>query len=288
MVSESRNYGRDLSCGKWKWHSGGEFLPVVGCLTPPKGIGIFLNTAMLPNATVIKSDDFSMWIRVPGAPTDLYICGVYLPCYPRELRAKVLETISDDLVKFQKLGMVIIGGDMNARCGMNGDEVTNTCGRRLMNFCYIRDLCIVNDQSDICSGDFTRVLKLNIAGQKVTHETTIDYVLVPAEQLNLITHLGLIADSELDSDHKPLVVSFLWSRGKSVTKQHSTHLKWRVTEMATGDWNFFEVLNDKHMMSWLDDFTTDQSAPKAKLEKGVKSLISTFEECAAVAVGRKV
>ena len=53
------------------------------------------------------------------------------------------------------MGVVIIGGDFNSRCAMNGDAVLGTCGRQLLDFCQEQGLTIDNSLP-VCEGEFTR------------------------------------------------------------------------------------------------------------------------------------
>lgn len=287
MVSETRNYGRDLSRGKWKWVAGDECVPEVGCPTPPKGLGALVNTKLLPSSSVVKSTNQALWLRVPGAYVDLYLGGVYLPCGPSARRTRALESISADYKTFQNLGLVVLGGDLNARCGMNGDTVIDSRGRRLMEFSYERDLTIVNGCADLCSGEYTRELLMTVAGSKVLYKTTIDYILIPSNQLKNVVKLEIAPDSGLTSDHKPLILTIAWQSGKKQSKPASSRLKWQTAGMTEGDWNHFELLCTASMVNWNKSFNNDHDEPQRKLERGVESITTALESCATQAIGRK-
>ena len=287
MISESRNYGRDLSRGRWKWLAGAECLPEVGCPTPPKGLGALINMDRLPNATIVKSTTCALWIRVPGLTVDLYVAGIYLPCGPSIYRQSALEAIGDDYKTFRSLGLVLLGGDMNARCSMNGDMVTDSRGRRLMEFAYERNLTVLNARDDLCSGMFTRELLTTTAGARVVHRTTIDYVMVPDGQVKCVDRMQIIDDSGLISDHKPILLVVAWQCGKNKQKAEYTHLKWRTENMAVGDWNFYEALCSEKMVHWNRAFDEDKTDPQRKLERGLATFVGAMKHCALAAVGQK-
>lgn len=87
---------------------------------------------------------------------DLFVCFTHFPVYPSRERACAFLELADGYDEFRDKGMLVLGGDFNSRCGMNGDEVVDTSGRQLLDFCSELGFEIVNNLA-ICKGDFTRV-----------------------------------------------------------------------------------------------------------------------------------
>ena len=115
---ETKVFGEDLSRGHWRWIPGPESLPGMGEDTPRMGLGVMVDDRIHPDATLDSAGKYSMWVRV---------------------------TVSSTLVL----------STVNARCGMNGDPVTNTAGRRLGLLCKRHEVSIVNGL-DLATGKFTR------------------------------------------------------------------------------------------------------------------------------------
>ena len=99
---------------------------------------------------------FSSWLKVPGKDVDLFVCFTHFPVYPSRERTSAFLELADGFDTFRDKGMLVFGGDFNSRCGMNGDEVVDTSGRQLLDFCSDHGFEIVNNLA-ICKGDFTRV-----------------------------------------------------------------------------------------------------------------------------------
>lgn len=287
MISESRNYGRDLSRGKWHWLAGSECLPALGCPTPAKGLGALVDLSRFPGTTVMKCTDNALWLRVPGELLDLYVCGVYLPCGPATDRQKALEGIAIDFKKFRALGLVLLGGDCNARCSMNGDHITDTRGRRLMEFAHEKELAIINACDSLCDGLYTREIAMVVAGNKVWHRTTIDYVMVPEGQVKCVTALTIVPDSGLVSDHKPLLLKLTWKAGPRHRPPKNDRMKWQVSDMTQGDWDWYEQLCTTRMVGWNKEFNADQSDPQTKLDCGLERFLMDLVECADEGIGKR-
>jgi hypothetical protein len=94
-----------------------------------------------------------------------------------------------------------VGGDMNARLGLNGDTVTNAEGRQLSSLAAETGLSVINATSK-CSGNFTweRVVK------GVPQRSTIDYCL--SSKLAIVKSMAILSTASLraGSDHKPLLL----------------------------------------------------------------------------------
>ncbi len=76
------------------------------------------------------------------------------------------------------MGRVVLGGDLNSRCAVNGDTRVKACGRQLLEFCDDTALSMVNSLEEVCAGEFSRTQVVCRRGLEYTNRTTIDYVLV--------------------------------------------------------------------------------------------------------------
>ena len=178
--SETKLFGQDL-CEKdevWEWHPGPETLPALGSKLPRLGLGVMTRRSLFPSASVVRKDKYSVWVRLPGTVMDAYVCAAYIPVYDNLKKAALKEILAGCRV-YRDKGLVILGGDLNARCGCNGDPVTNKYGRNLAKGCAEESMCIVNELEQLCRGEFTRVQDVAIDGVVHTRKTTLDYVLVP-------------------------------------------------------------------------------------------------------------
>ena len=107
-------------------------------------MGVFVDDLTYPGAHVVYSGKYSVWVRLPGTNSDLYVCGVYVPGYPSVERPAAFSEIARGYEQFRDKGRVVIGGDFNSRCAMCGDKTLNTSGRELLSFCCSNSLAIIN------------------------------------------------------------------------------------------------------------------------------------------------
>ena len=300
LFMETSVYGTDLSQGRWKWLAGPELLPLPGGYNPRLGLGALVDTDRYPGASVVKKYKRSMWLRLPGESRDLYVCAVHLPLYttPRE-RAKAICDLVAGYNLFKNKGLVVYGGDFNARCGMNGDSLTKTSGRHLFSFCKENSLTIVNSM-DICSGEFTRVQDVIIDGLARTNRTTIDYVLVPSLEESSVLAMQICDESDLDSDHRPVVVTLSWDRLNTtrLKTKPTTHRKWKVHETRPAAWSAYEDMCERQFVPWIAAAETiKEDSPPSQLQQKSKqnladALAITFrdglEAAAEQGVGSKL
>ena len=139
-------------------------------------------------------------IELDQAILPLYVLETHFPndgSKHHALWAKISHLVKD----YTDLGHVILMGDFNARTGLNGDPITNTKGRLLLNKARDLDLHLVNEMG-VCTDYFTHIQE-NRDGS--AHHTTIDYVLV---SMSLTAHTTRLELSErLGSDHKVLLLT---------------------------------------------------------------------------------
>ena len=208
-VCESKTYGEELSRRGFTWLRGPETLPRRGQKQPRMGLGFLVRDKAHPNATVVETGTHTMWIRLQGALRDLYLCVAYAPVY-RKQKAAALQELLNGVDRFQDKGDVLVGGDLNVRCAANGDKTVSTPGRTFMADCASRGHCIINHMPGVCLDQFSRVQEVRLKnGTRVTRQTTVDYALVPASRATKVVSLEMDADAHLNSDHRPLVVSYL-------------------------------------------------------------------------------
>ena len=117
-----------------------------------------------------------MWSRIIREDGDIYIANVYIsPGTSKEGTDEILNVkLMKHLEIFKDKGMVIIGGDFNARIKANGDEKEDKRGKELKKVADTNELVIVNMIEEKCRGKYTKT-------QKVLSElkcSTIDYVMV--------------------------------------------------------------------------------------------------------------
>jgi hypothetical protein len=156
------------------------------------------------------------------------------------LKKAALQEILAGCRVYRNKGLVVLGGDLNARCGCNGDPVINKYGRDLSKGCAEESMCIVNELDELCHGEFTRVQDVVVEGVKHTRKTTLDYVLVPLQQQGRVLDLVIDDKSGLDSDHRPVRVSVRWNHGPSrPVKMPPARVRWRLSSMKPRDWSDF-------------------------------------------------
>ena len=203
---ETHLYQQDLSNGVWTWLRGPEVQKSTAHTIPPRGLGVFVRKKYAAGAAVVCKGKNSMWVRLQGEKVPLYVCATHVPLDSKG-RNKTLEEIASGYEQFQSEGAVILGGDFNARCGLNGDTVQNHAGTELRKFCKAPSRCfVILNELDLCHGQFTSERWRK--GQLI--RTTIDYCLAPPSTKDMIRQLRLVSESELGSDHYPLVLDLGW------------------------------------------------------------------------------
>ena len=279
FFAETRTYDSDLSQGIWKWLAGTEKLPLPGDSAPRLGMGAFVNMNKFPGASVAKTYERSMWLRLPGKHCDLFVCSVHLPLYssPRE-REKVITEVQEGYEKFKDRGTVLFGGDFNSRCGLNGDTVLGQSGRQLFDFCKLNSLTIVNDM-ECCTGEYTRVEDVVVNGVTVTRRSTIDYTLVPTADKGMVVDLHIDDNSGLDSDHRPLLLKVAWERLLTERSKHvaKSHRSWKVHSMTPSTWNKYEDLCEEEMVPWIavaNEIRDGPPMPDAQASQMVANVLS--------------
>jgi hypothetical protein len=247
MLQETHSYRRDYGDDRWRWQSGLESLPKKGQTFPPGGMGILVDANRIPGCRVLEVGKHSMWTLIPGASVDLIVGNTYVH---RDRRSNALEEIKRCLKKYGSQGLVVWGGDMNARYGCNGDTKVNNHGTNLMNFADDLGFVAVNTCANLCTGLYSRVEVTKSAIER----STIDYVFVPKGELHRVDKLQICSHSGLDSDHRPMAIQLRWSRketGPPKVSKRAKHTKYRVSEMDDSSWDRYENLLDVNMVDWM-------------------------------------
>jgi hypothetical protein len=285
---ETRLFKKSLSRGKWEWHGAAEHLPNLGQKSPRLGLGAFVDSERHPGSYVARKGEFTMWVCLKGEVQDLFIGVVYAAVYNLPDRETAFRELGAGYAHFRSKGIVVIGGDFNSRCGMNGDETLSTSGRQLFGFCEDFSLTIVNALAGVCSGNFTRI--------QGDERSTIDYVLVPTLSQTSILSLEIVESSGLRSDHRPLVARSSWqpktclARGGRA-KRYARHFKWKKLAGPDEEKRFQEVLTTE-MVQWNADFkalsadvSPGEERPFATVSFG--AWLKSFNRAAMITPGQK-
>ena len=150
-LCETKLFGEDISTDKWKWLAGQRRFPAFRTTRRRRE---WAWVSWFPDAEVVHTGKYTVWVRLPGRTMDMYVCACYAPVYPSQKRDAIAEVVTSYL-QFWNKGFVTIGGDFNVRCGHNGDMVVNADGAHLQEVCANHGLNIVNSMEDICEGEFT-------------------------------------------------------------------------------------------------------------------------------------
>ena len=289
-VTETKSCGTDYSTGDWMWLKGTEKVPGLG-QQPHSGMGALVRRSRFPNASVIVDSDYASWISLDGVTANLMVSNVYIPCYPTWKGDSALAALKEDIRKFGDKGLLVVGGDFNARTSANGDAVTNAAGRDLLNFCEETELTVVN-HTNVARGCHSRSLDKRLAdGTTRTENTTIDYVLIPNKEFPRVRSLEIVADSDLASDHRPLVIKLQWRVAhQDQTKSPELHYKWKTDELGFESTNAFEGLCENEVVDWLasvEDIAESLSDPQAKVDALQQTAVQALTNAARDAVGRK-
>ena len=237
----------------------------------------------------MRKGRYTFWIRVPGESTDLYVCVTHVPVYRAPGRKAAFDEIGEGYKFFRALGLVVIGGDFNSRCALNGDPILDTSGRHLIDFCQEHSLTIVNSLA-VCEGEFSR--EQVVLGSWV--RTTIDYVLIMDHAEDVVRKLRL-NDLEPESDHKKLTLELGWRparvvKNKEAEKKHSLHTKWKIHEADEAKWQQYEDRCEEEMVQWVADFearTAQDGSEQQVVDKGLKTIVEAFNVAASATVGKK-
>ena len=150
------------------------------------GVSVLTKLSIANFVTPIKTTaEHLIWLKISknltGYPLDTYCCCAYIPpigspYYKTHPDLDIFDELSFDITKFNKLGHIIISGDLNARLGSKSetllsseindhgellpdlhtinppprcsmDSVSNTWGNKLIDICVSHNLCVLNGRT---------------------------------------------------------------------------------------------------------------------------------------------
>lgn len=208
FIFETRIYNEDMSEGEFKWFRGPEKLPSLGGAEPRRGIGAWVDSQRFPDAAIAFRGIHSLWISLNGSSGEvLHVGGTHWPMMSDSDRGEAVLECTKQAVKFRKMGRTILGGDFNSRTASNGDSILSGCGKQLLAMGEESNLALINSYKGLCPDQFTRRQETRRCGSLQLDDTTIDYVLTDYLALQAVVCLEFIQNDNLDSDHKPLLLT---------------------------------------------------------------------------------
>jgi hypothetical protein len=295
--TETKVFGTDLSRGRWRWINGPETLPAKGDKTAKLGLGVMVDDRKHPNATIDSIGVYTMWVRLPGGASggdrDLYFGVVYCPVYDSEKKAAMKEIVAG-FTRYRDKGVVMMGGDMNVRCGMNGDPVISTPGRVLMRMCDKADIIFVNDM-ELATGEYTRQQWVELhkgtpEAETVLRRTTIDYTLMAEADTDRVLRFAVGEDCGLDSDHRPQFGQIdMRDDGQRALQRVAEHKEqWNLSEMTVERWKVFERSCDLRMVGWMASFERrDGSQTLEEADQHWRDWLHAFNQAGLESIGRR-
>lgn len=217
------------------------------------GVAFLVANSIMGAVSLAKADRNQLWIRVRDQKKIIYVGVVYLPpagsAYAEERRT-ILRELSSNIIHFgSNADAIVIGGDLNARMGANGDQTCNAEGRDLKLFAQASDLAIVNLDDTRCVGEFTRERK---CGSKI-QKSTIDYVLVSSAHMHLVRQMTICDEPSLrlGSDHKPLKLDLAWLiQQGALSPSHLRAPTWNVDRCTEEEWKLYRDELEVLLAEW--------------------------------------
>jgi hypothetical protein len=259
------------------------------------GLGVLVDTDVHRCAALVSSGDYTMWVRVPGgARRDMYFCVMYFPVY-RDQKNKAIEEMLQGYLVYRPKGVVVMGGDLNVRCGMNGDGVINTAGRAFMRLAKKHNMTFVNAM-ELAEGLFSRqqwvqLYKDTPKPEWVLRQTTIDYTLI-CEQDSSRVHAYEVGEElgEDASDHRVQALTLdMDDTGGGSKAKDKPILKeqWDLAHMDTEDWDAFEAASDGHMVDWMTGFEPTGPQDSAQAGWHFEQWLKSFNQAGMDVIGRR-
>ena len=217
------------------------------------GVAVLFKTSISKGLQKICSsnNDF-LWVKLNrnyfGLKQDLYLCNCYIPPYGSSFHENItqsyFDTLNEEVVKFSKLGDIMLCGDFNARIGniqehfvehdeniqqnmigssdielpvrYNEDQVINGFGKKLIEFLEEANMMLVNGRK---LGDSM--------GNKTCYNymgsSTIDYCIVSHSMFHEIVNFE-VDNQTWYSDHSPLNITLKIDRNFDRLKMDCTGL----------------------------------------------------------------
>jgi exonuclease III len=161
------------------------------------------------------------WVKLEknhfGFSEDIYICCVYYPpscsAYTQSLKHDILDCFEKDIIKYQKLGKILLCGDFNARISNTPDYILDDSNQYIpIHSDYLIDKALLQrkyqdqildargkDLLDLCISNQLRVLNGRVLGDMFGSYTchtpngssTVDYVFVSESILDQILYFRI-------------------------------------------------------------------------------------------------
>ena len=271
------------------------------------GIGVYAKNeiAHLVQAIPNKNED-SIWIRLPknffGEKEDIYIGTYYISPSNCKNRKEIdaFTTINEEINFFNKKGIALVQGDINARTGIEQDFIENdkydqnigienvfnqyirnsedqeikTRGKDLLDICKMNDYLIMNGRT---IGD--------LFGKFTSHQwngsSVVDYFIVPNYFAKHVINFTVGEYLPWLSDHCPTHATILL---KNHRKQGSTENLTSLSPSITWDDNaknkYNEGLKATSIENRIKNLINDNNIKPLKLATEIKGiLISNAEKC---------
>ena len=245
------------------------------------GLLIYIKDYLSQMAKCIKVSTDRVWIKLQQTTTiiknDIYICATYIPPHASSsyyLNDPPWPDLQRELSHFNKLGAVILIGDLNARIGgfqsnLTGhlkrtykDQIVNSYGAELMSLCTGFDL-------SICNGTFPPD---NVAGECTCHTASgsscIDYAIVNGYLTSAIKSFH-VNNLEVFSDHCPILLTLSTGESKPQYTNQSPH--YLANELSKDLLKRLDIATSNHLI---------RNPPKLKwIGENITKFIDTLKRC---------
>lgn len=253
------------SGSKWTW------ILAPGGTKQSGGIAVAVSDKLYDRYQCVAKRRNCIWVSVKGIKStrDLYIAFVYIPIGPSgkpdliAARQAEWNMLAAEIAQYEKLGIVMLGGDMNSR--MNATEAyrgTKTAKDKdyvrmhseMDAFAQHCNLHIVNSDLSKTHGTYTWTRE---DGKK---RNILDYVLVNNLYAGMVQQLHIMEDHDMGSDHVPIMatIEYTWtiSANNSMTAHEQANKrlrqKWRVN-VGREVHELYEQRCGEYMQQWIHD-----------------------------------
>ena len=172
-----------------------------------------------------------MMIQMKTAQEPLFIFQIYVPdsSYSQIEKDELFSLLQQQLNKIPRKSRKIILGDFNGKVGANGIDIypencgkfglgtMNDEGERLLNFCALNNLAVMNT---MYKQRKNRLITW-ISPDGLTRNQ-IDYILIPINQKGLIKNCRVFNSADVNSDHSLLMMKYTISIPKVKHYQHQS------------------------------------------------------------------
>ena len=202
------------------------------------GVGFFISDAISDRVTLQEGVQYpqSMWVRVrarTGRPaSDIFVACIYMPVdgAPAAELQTAYEQLQQDVARFQQLGLVVLLGDFNARCGRAsqpgstqgeyGEETLNGSGTRLLTMLEAASLYLANGRRPCASPQWTRV--------QGAQKSIIDYIASTYATVAFMQATLHVSSIDITSDHFLVSASIPFTCRDRRRPAKKTTWQWRL------------------------------------------------------------